>query len=147
MAQRKSAATHGHGHAQARAQARAPQGGAAGEGGLDMRTVIESNGAAIHAAMKASEAMFEGMTELNKEVMSFASDRLHKGLQTSGSLMACHDPAEALNLQFEHARNATQAYLDEASRLMNLAARMSDQCLRSMETQTREALHRAGKNE
>jgi hypothetical protein len=105
----------------------------------DMRAVFETNGAAMAAAIKASEAMLEGMAEMNREVMDFASDRLRKSWQTSESLMGCQDPAQAFGVQCEHARVATQAYLEEATRLMALAAKMSDQCLHSMETQANDA--------
>lgn len=113
----------------------------------DMRAVFETNGAAMAAAIKASEAMLEGMAEMNREVMDFASDRLRRSWQTSESLMGCQDPAQAFNVQCEHARGATQAYLEEATRLMALAAKMSDQCLHSMETQARDVADRAVKTE
>jgi hypothetical protein len=112
-------------------------------GFTDMSTVFERNGAAIAAAIKAGEAMFDGMAEFNREVMSFASDRLRKSWQTSDALLGCHDPAEAFTLQYEHARGATQAYAEEATRIMALAAKMSDQCLHSMETQVRDGADRA----
>ncbi len=109
----------------------------------DASDVFEANGAAFAAALKASEAMFAGVAEINREVMSFAGDRLRQGVETSGSLIGCHDPAEAFGVQCEHARRATQAYLEEATRLMTLAAKLSDECLQSMAAQTRETIERA----
>ena len=108
----------------------------------DMGAMFERNGAAIAAAIKAGEAVVDGMAALNREMMSFASDRLRKSWQTSDALLGCHDPAEALTLQYEHARRATQAYAEEATRLMALAAKMSDQCLHSMETPMRNGADR-----
>ena len=108
----------------------------------DMQSVFETNGAALAAAMQASEAMFQGLAELNREMMNFASDRLRKGFETSESLMGCQDPAQAFGVQCDHARGATQAYLEEATRLMGLAAKMSDRCLESIEVQARENLTR-----
>ena len=64
----------------------------------DYRAVFQSNGAAFAAAMKASEAMLHGLAEMNREMMSFASDRLRKGFETSESLMGCHDPAQAFSV-------------------------------------------------
>lgn len=104
----------------------------------DASDMFEANGAVFAAALKASEAMFAGVAEINREMMSFAGDRVRQSVETSGSLMGCHDPAEAFNVQCEHARRATQAYLEEATRLMSLAAKLSDECLQSIETQTRE---------
>ena len=111
----------------------------------DYRAVFQSNGAAFAAAMKASEAMLHGLAEMNREMMSFASDRLRKGFEASESLMGCHDPAQAFSVQCDHAHKATQAYLDEATRLMNLAAKMSEECLQPIEHQARESLDQLGK--
>lgn len=111
----------------------------------DYRAVLESNGAAFAAAMRSGEAMLQGLAEMNREMMSFASDRLRKSFETSESLMGCHDPAQAFNVQCEHARKATQAYLEEATRLMTLAAKVSEDCLQPIESQTRETLSQIGK--
>lgn len=111
----------------------------------DMRAAFETNGAAFAAAMQASEAMLEGMAEINREMVNFATDRLRKSFETSESLMGCHDPAQAFGVQCEHARAATQAYLEEATRLMGLAAKVSDQCLESVEARTRDALNQAAR--
>lgn len=119
-----------------------PTNGAAGTR-PDMQSVLETNGAALAAAMQASEAMLRGLAELNREMLNFATDRLRKGFETSESLMGCQDPAEAFGVQCDHARGATEAYLEEATRLMGLAAKVSDQCLESIETQARESLARA----
>lgn len=114
-------------------------------GAPDFSTVFQSNGAAFAAAMKASEAMLHGLSEMNREMLNFAGDRLRKSFETSESLMGCHDPAEAFSVQCDHARRATQAYLDEATRIMGLAAKMSEECLEPIESQAREALDQLGK--
>lgn len=119
-----------------------PTNGAA-ETPADMQSMLETNGAALAAAMQASEAMLQGLAELNREMMNFATDRLRKGIETSESLMGCQDPAEAFGVQCDHARGAAEAYFAEAARLMGLAAKVSDQCLESIETGTRENLARA----
>lgn len=106
----------------------------------DYRTVIEANGAAFAAAMKAGEAMLHGFAAMNSEMLNFAGERMRKSLETSESLMGCHDPAQAFNVQCEHARRATQAYLEEATRLMSLAAKVSEDCLQPIESQARESL-------
>ena len=108
----------------------------------DTQVMFEANGAALAATMQASEAMLQGMAEINREMMNFATDRLRKGFETSESLMGCHDPAQAFGVQCDYARGATQAYLEEATRLMGLAAKVSDQCLESIEVQARENLAR-----
>src|SRR3546814_14916000 len=79
------------------------------------RSAFETNGAAFAAAMQASEAMFEGMAEINREMVTFATDRLRKSFETSESLMGCHDPAHAFGGQGEHALAAHQAYPEAGS--------------------------------
>lgn len=71
-----------------------PTNGAA-ETPADMQSMLETNGAALAAAMQASEAMLQGLAELNREMMNFATDRLRKGIETSESLMGCQNPADA----------------------------------------------------
>jgi hypothetical protein len=48
-------------------------------------------------------------------------------------------------VQCDHAHKATQAYLEEATRLMGLAAKMSEDCLQPIESQARETLDQLGK--
>lgn len=123
----------------------APASPEAGNGVPDFRAVFETNGAAFAAAVKASEAMLQGLAEMNREMMSFASERFRKSFETSESLMGCHDPAQAFSVQCDHAHKATQAYLEEATRLMSLAAKVSQECLQPIESQTRETLDQLGK--
>lgn len=111
----------------------------------DFRAVLETNGAALAAAVKASEAMLQGWAEMNREMMSFAGERFRKSFEVSESLMGCNDPAQAFSVQCDHARRATQAYLEEATRLMSLAAKLSEECLQPIETQTRETLDQLAK--
>ena len=117
----------------------------AGNGIPDFRAVFETNGAAFAAAVKASEAMLQGLAEMNREMMSFASERFRKSFETSESLLGCHDPAQAFSVQCDHAHKATQAYLEEATRLMSLAAKVSEECLQPIESQARETLDQIGK--
>lgn len=115
------------------------------DGAADFSAIFQTNGAAFAAALKASEAMLNGLSEMNREMLNFASDRLRKSFETSESLMGCHDPAQAFDVQCEHARRATQAYLEEATRLMSLAAKVSEDCLDPIEAQARETLDQFSK--
>lgn len=107
--------------------------------------LFQSNGAAFAAAMRSGEAMLHGMAEINREVMTFAADRLRKNLEVSESLLGCRDPAQAFGVQVDHAQQATQAYFEEATRLVTLAARLSEECLQPIERQARETLSQAGR--
>lgn len=111
----------------------------------DYSAVFQTNGAAFAAALRAGEAMLQGWAEINREMMNFASDRLRRSLETSESLIGCQDPTQAFGVQCEHARQATQAYLEEATRLMSLAAKLSEDCLTPIEAQARETLDQIGR--
>lgn len=110
----------------------------------DYTALFQSNGAAFAAAMKSGEAMLHGMAEINREVMTFAADRLRKNFEMSESLLGCRDPAQALGVQVDHAQKATQAYFEEATRLVDMATRLSEECLQPIEIQTRETLGQLG---
>lgn len=113
----------------------------------DYTALFQSNGAAFAAALRSGEAMLHGMAEINREVMTFAADRLRKNFEVSESLLGCRDPAQAFGVQVDHAEQATRAYFEEATRLVTLAARLSEECLQPIEQQTRETLSQVGRSQ
>ena len=106
----------------------------------ELNGLFEANGVYLTAAMQASEAMLKGMTNLQHEMIDFASRRLKEGFRTSESLTGCRDAAQAYNLQCDFAHKATQQYLEETSKLITLAAEVTRDCLAPIEDRTRAAL-------
>jgi hypothetical protein len=104
----------------------------------------EGNGNAVDFApwLKASETMFNGMMTIGQEVGEFAANRLRENMEFTSSVMQCGDPREAVRLEMDYARQATQQYLDEASKLMQMTAQVSQKGWASIETATRENLKR-----
>ena len=108
----------------------------------DLAALVDSNGANIAAMVRASEALWTGMATLGQEMAQFASARLRENMDLSGSVMQCGDPREAFRLECDYARNATRQYLDEASKLLGIAAETSQRSWAPLEELTKETLGR-----
>ncbi len=74
---------------------------------------------------RAADAMFSGMKELNEEMVRFAGHQLDAGAEAARSILSAGTPAEALGRHVDYARSATQAYLGQATKLFEVAARIS----------------------
>jgi hypothetical protein len=69
------------------------------------------------------------MSLLSKEVLDFSSKRLSKNTATALSLCNCKEWGEAGRIQQDWMRTATQDYVAETGRLVNLALKtMADSC-------------------
>jgi hypothetical protein len=118
----------------------------AGNGGSatasELAALVDTNGANIAAFVRASEALWSGMTSMSQEMMQFASTRVRENLDLSGSMLQCGDPGEAFRLECDYARNATRQYLDEANKLLGIAADTSQRSWAPIEELTKETLAR-----
>ena len=92
--------------------------------------------------IKAGEAMFNGMMTLGQEVSDFATSRLRENMEFTSTVMRCGDPQEAVRLEMDYARHATQQYLTEASKLMQIAQEFSQKGWAPLEAVTRDSLKR-----
>ena len=117
------------------------EGPSGGDGQADLGSLMDANGETFRAIMKANEAMLEGMAAMGREIMEFRNERTRRDIETSESLMRCNDLEEAFRLQCDYAREASQQYFEEASRLMNLTAKIAREYWAPLEDRTREALH------
>lgn len=108
----------------------------------DLLALVDSNGANVAAFVKASEALWTGMATIGQEMMQFASARMRESMDLSGSVLQCGDPREAFRLECDYARNATRQYLDEASKLLTIAADTSQRSWAPIEELTKETLVR-----
>ena len=127
---------------EAKKQADAGNGGPAATTTPDLAALVDSNGANIAALVRASEALWTGMATIGQEMAQFASTRMRENMDLSGSVMQCGDPREAFRLECDYARNATRQYLDEANKLMGIAAETSQRSWAPLEELTREAFGR-----
>lgn len=100
------------------------------------------SGATLNAIIEASAAMLKGMMTVGQEMIEFSNARLRENLEASQRLMACKDPNEAFGVQCELARAANREFLDEASKIMNLAAEMTRLSWAPLELRMKEVLDR-----
>ncbi len=110
--------------------------------GFDYRALIDGSGDNMAAVMKSSEAVLQGMANLGNEVASFASKRIEENMATSQDLSQCRDVEQAFRLQCDYTRKATEQYLEEARKIMELASSMARESFTPFEERTRETLRR-----
>jgi hypothetical protein len=80
------------------------------------------NDAGMHAALQAGEAMLKATSALAEELTNFACHRLRADIETGRSLISSSsDLGQAVNLQGQFAADAMRDYLEETTRLFQLA--------------------------
>lgn len=79
-------------------------------------------GAAFEIFSQACRAYTTGVAQLNGELMNFVDSRLSRDAKLGNALSKCHDWSDAVDLQQDWARQATQDYLAETSKLMELGS-------------------------
>ena len=74
---------------------------------------------------RATDAMLSGMKELNDEIVRFAGTQLDASAEAARSILSAGTPTEALGRHVNYTRSATQAYLSQATKFFEVAARAS----------------------
>jgi hypothetical protein len=99
----------------------AERAGATVAGGYEELATL--NRAGIHATLQAREAILRATSSLAEELTSFAYKRLGADLETGCSLMnSSSDLEQAMKLQGQFAADAMRDYLEEMTRIAQLAA-------------------------
>ncbi len=83
------------------------------------------SGMAFEVFSQACWAYASGVAQLNGELMGFANTRMNRDVELSHALSKCDSWPNAVGLQQDWARQATQEYLAEASKLMELASKVA----------------------
>jgi phasin family protein len=89
--------------------------------------MLDTNVANVEAFARATEAMIKGMANVNAEMARFAEDRIRANFERMQSLLKTSDPADVVELQVNFARLAAEQYFTEATRLLNLAAQVTEE--------------------
>jgi hypothetical protein len=85
--------------------------------------LMELNRAGMAATLKASEAMLRATSLITEELTSFACQRLRTDMETGRSLMSPGtDWGRAIDLQGKFAADAVRDYLEELTKITQLAA-------------------------
>ncbi len=101
---------------------------------------IDQRGEDLEAFLQANEAIMNGMAVLSSEMLAFGNKRLRENIERSESLVDCKDAEQALRIQREFLRSATQQYLDQTNNLLAIMARMTGNFWTPLEEHTRESL-------
>jgi hypothetical protein len=104
--------------------------------------LIDVNSGSLATFARASEALITGMGLVGLAMMQFASTRLRENMELSESALQCGDASEAFSLQCNHAKTATQQYVDQASKLMGLTVQISERSVAPLQDAARETLDR-----
>jgi hypothetical protein len=111
---------------------------------FDFGDFAKSNQDAVQAMLAANQAMMDGWTALNQEMMAFADHRLREELGRTESLIGCNGPEEALQLQASFVQATGEDYLREAQKLMGMMMDISRDYWAPVEERTREAMKALG---
>lgn len=85
--------------------------------------LVEFNRAGMDATLKASEAILKATSSLAEELTRFACQRLRTDVETGGALLnSSNDWGQAVNLQGKFAVDAVRDYLEEMTKVTQLAA-------------------------
>ncbi len=83
------------------------------------------NGSIVESFTQACQAYATGVTTLNAELMGFANTRANRDVDLGEALSKCENWSDAVGLQQDWAQQAWQEYLAEASRLVELSAKIA----------------------
>ena len=89
--------------------------------------MLDANFAIMDAFVRATAAMIKGMADLNAEMARFAEDRVRANFERTQSLLKTSDPADVVELQVNFARSAAEQYFTESTRLLNIAAQVTEE--------------------
>lgn len=98
------------------------------------------NGAAAETLARTCEACTNGAATMNAEVMRFLNTRLSRDIELGEAVTKCENWAGVINVQQEWARQATQDYFAEASKIMQLAAKLTQESWEPVYEQTNQVL-------
>jgi len=84
-------------------------------------------GAAAESFARTCEACANGATTINAEVMSFMNNSLSRDIELTQAMAKCENWSGVVDVQQEWARQATQEYFAEATRLVQLAAKLTEE--------------------
>ena len=90
-----------------------------------LESMTAFNGASMEVFTQTCQAYASGLATLNGELMSFVTTRLKHDAELGQALAKCSDWADATNLQQDWAKKASEEYLAEASKLMEVASKVA----------------------
>jgi hypothetical protein len=94
------------------------------------------NGAAAETFVRTCQAYTNGATTMNAQMMSFMNNRLNRDIEFTQAMSKCENWAGVVDAQQKWAQQATEEYFTEANRLVQLAAKLTEESLEPVYEQT-----------
>jgi Phasin protein len=111
----------------------------------DYMAFMDASSAGLNVALTSSAEFWSAASAMGQEMAQFAAGQLQHTMELPVALTKCADPREAFEVGCNHARTATQQFLDEARKIGDLEAQMSQRCLAPLQDMTKETLGRLRK--
>ncbi len=106
-------------------------------GEIDFESIAALNSMTLDAYGQATQAMLRGFAAINEELMSFANSQMRDGVRAGQAMMTCGDVTEAVRMQINATRAASERYFAEAGRLLDLTAKMARESSTPLENRAR----------
>lgn len=110
----------------------------------DMDQLSRMYAGSTESFLQSGNAIMKAVGELNSEILGFTKQRLDAGLAVGQSLAKCKTMQAALDIQMDFARTEAQIYLDEARKLMELAAQAATDGFKPLRDQAQSATNGHG---
>jgi len=85
-----------------------------------MDAVTATQQGAIETMETARTSMVEGLSQVQREIADFVSERIRHDMETQKALLRCRTFEEVRNVQADFFRTAVDHYSTEATRLMKI---------------------------
>jgi hypothetical protein len=96
-------------------------------GAVPLEQFVLAQRAQMEALTKATNVLVEGLTAINREVVDFSDRRTRAMVDGTQAAPKNGDWTEVLNFQIDYAGHATQAYMEEATKLFELGVKVSQE--------------------
>jgi hypothetical protein len=94
---------------------------AAGNGATNYASMMAMNNAFMEATSEAFQSYMKAMMSISEALLSFATSRIQCNLRTSEELMRCRALPDAMRVQQEWLREASDQYINEATKIVDIA--------------------------
>lgn len=110
-----------------------------------LKQMAAFNDAAVEIFTQACQAYAVGVATLNGEIANFVNARVSQDVELGQALCRCGKWSDAMDLHQDWMRRATQEYLSEASRLIDLASKVTKNNWEPIYERTNDTLIELGK--
>jgi phasin family protein len=96
----------------------------------------------VDAVVASGQAMFKGVQAINREVASFTQAQFSAGVEAGQAIAKSKSVQEAIDLQASYARAATDKFLAELSKLIDMSAQVASDSLSPLQARASQAVER-----